>query len=530
MLTRQYPGLREFPGLYVDDFRPCHPLPQLCLLTHAHSDHLMGLERQSYRGPLVYCTHATRAIVLGLRKDGGAGKLKFQHLRREHGGVDVLQPLSLETPYEFTCDNEPLQVTLLDANHCPGSCMFLIQSTRKAVLFTGDVRCERWHVDALRHNPALLNFTLGNRKALSLYIDNTFEEHADPFKSYQGNFDGISDLCKLASHYPKHTHFAAVRLTLGYEEVLIALASQLQTRIHMDPYWYHLYSSAAPWSPVAKLLIANSTMDIDNSRLHWCCKNNRCGVRNENTTVYFNSFVTINANAVEANNEALKVSDFFAVPQNTIDKQSLAVPVFTEPQTMARYLLAEDCETLLPGHILFYFSRHASYPELCDFVSLFDVQNICSIRGQRIESMQRFCKLSEEAARSISSGVQKRKRATALISSIKALPIHKKQSQPSKPSHDASLLSSSGRDHSEVLLFLNRQCHSSTIDHKNTQYIPDCDTQEDIEPLQDNNCDNQAQYSLPSPPPDSMPSLEQRLRENPELWFELTFDFRVNEN
>lgn len=528
--ARRCPAVREFPSLYVDDFRPSSPLPQLCLLTHAHSDHLMGLERQTYRGPLVYCTYATRAIVLGLRSDGGQGKLKFQHLRKESGGVDVLRPLALDTPYKFTCDNEALQVTLLNANHCPGSCMFLIQSVSKAVLFTGDVRCERWHVDALRHHPALLNFTLGNRTALSLYIDNTFEEHADPFKSYKGNFDGIRSLCQLASRYPVHTHFAAVRLTLGYEEVLVALSSQLSTKIHMDPYWYHVYSSAAPWSPIAKLLIENCTMNDDSARLHWCCKNGRCKARSDNTTVYFTSFVTIRNDALIANNESLKISDFLPVPQGPLNNGSSIVPVFTDPQTMGRYLLADDRETLLPGHVLFYFSRHASYPELCDFIELFDVRNIYSIRGQRIESMQRFCKLSDEAARSISSGIQKRKRATALISSMKALPTHKKQLQAPKPNHRKPSLSSSEKDHSEALLFLNKQCNNSSILREKLRALPDCDTQEDLEHSSSTLSDVQAQSSLPSPPPERAPTLEQKLRKNPELWFDLTFDFKCNES
>lgn len=33
-----------------------------------------------------------------------------------------------------------IRVTLFDANHCPGSVMFLIEGDGKAILYTGDIR------------------------------------------------------------------------------------------------------------------------------------------------------------------------------------------------------------------------------------------------------------------------------------------------------------------------------------------------------------------------------------------------------
>ena len=48
-------------------------------------------------------------------------------------------PLNIPTEIELT----PLQrirVTLLDANHCAGAVMFLIEGQGKAILYTGDIR------------------------------------------------------------------------------------------------------------------------------------------------------------------------------------------------------------------------------------------------------------------------------------------------------------------------------------------------------------------------------------------------------
>lgn len=51
------------------------------------------------------------------------------------------RPIPLDTPTEI--ELTPLlsiRVTLLDANHCAGAVMFLIEGDGKAVLYTGDIR------------------------------------------------------------------------------------------------------------------------------------------------------------------------------------------------------------------------------------------------------------------------------------------------------------------------------------------------------------------------------------------------------
>lgn len=75
-----------------------------------------------------------------------------------------------------------MTITLLDANHCPGSTMlviqlstwvasadvlsrFLIRSKDKAVLHTGDVRADSAFIQSLRVNPAVAEFV----EPLSVY-------------------------------------------------------------------------------------------------------------------------------------------------------------------------------------------------------------------------------------------------------------------------------------------------------------------------------------------------------------------------
>jgi Cft2 family RNA processing exonuclease len=62
-------------------------------------------------------------------------RLHYKHLTK------LLRPIPLDTPTEI--ELTPLlsiRVTLLDANHCAGAVMFLIEGDGKAVLYTGDIR------------------------------------------------------------------------------------------------------------------------------------------------------------------------------------------------------------------------------------------------------------------------------------------------------------------------------------------------------------------------------------------------------
>ena len=57
-------------------------------------------------------------------------------------------PLDTPTVIELAPGNS-IRVTLIDANHCAGAVMFLIEGNGKAVLYTGDIRAEEWWVNSL---------------------------------------------------------------------------------------------------------------------------------------------------------------------------------------------------------------------------------------------------------------------------------------------------------------------------------------------------------------------------------------------
>ncbi|GFR48162.1 hypothetical protein Agub_g9997 [Astrephomene gubernaculifera] len=92
-------------------------------LTHCHKDHTEGIENCSVD---VYCTPLTRRLLL-LRQPEAARSNRF-HL------------LQANTSIEVTHGSVTFTVTALDANHCPGSVMFLFQGCFGNILHTGDCR------------------------------------------------------------------------------------------------------------------------------------------------------------------------------------------------------------------------------------------------------------------------------------------------------------------------------------------------------------------------------------------------------
>ncbi|OAA67353.1 DNA repair metallo-beta-lactamase [Niveomyces insectorum RCEF 264] len=239
--------IREFPDIQVDYFRrtpeTASRWPLACFLSHVHSDHLVGLE--SLRSPFVYCSAATRALVLRLERypcrlnfNKGileATKRTYKHLKH------LLKPLPLETPtvIELSPGNN-IRVTLFDANHCPGSVMFLFENEKRAALYTGDTRCEPWFVNALIRSPCLAEYAAGLRVLDTVYLDTT---HIEEDTVFQTKTEGISELLQKVSRYPPDTVFYFRSWTFGYEDVWIVLANHLRSKVHIDPYKMGLYAS-----------------------------------------------------------------------------------------------------------------------------------------------------------------------------------------------------------------------------------------------------------------------------------------------
>ncbi|KAI7768122.1 hypothetical protein LZL87_011098 [Fusarium oxysporum] len=279
----------EFPDIRIDFFRRnagAQP-PLACFLSHVHSDHLAGIE--SLRSPLssVYCSAATKEILLRLERypcriNYAKGVLEstqqtFKHLRK------VLKPLPLETPTSIElCPGREIQVTLFDANHCPGAVMFLVEGDNKAILYTGDIRSEPWFVNAISRNPNLIQYTSGIKTLDKIYLDTSFTENV----SFQTKAQGIAELLRKVSQYPSDTIFHLQAWTYGYEDVWLALSKALKSKIHVDDYKLRIYGSL-------KSNTTDSRFDTDIHLTpespaltgHICEKGNLCEVAQRPTTI-----------------------------------------------------------------------------------------------------------------------------------------------------------------------------------------------------------------------------------------------------
>ncbi|GAB7329712.1 hypothetical protein MBLNU13_g01444t1 [Cladosporium sp. NU13] len=247
----------EFPDIRIDHFRSSGDsetrLPLALFLSHVHSDHLEGLE--SCKSPFIYCSPATKEILLRLEKYPHrmnfakgileARKQTYKHLKK------LLKTIPLETPTIIDlAPGRSIRVTLFDANHCVGAVMFLIEGDGKAVLYTGDIRSELWWVNNLARHPLMLAYVSNEGKAPlkqldCIYLDTTFANKQNPYKHFPSKAEGTLELLQKVSRYPKETVFYFDTWTFGYEDVWMALCSFLNCQVHVDDYRYKLYRALA---------------------------------------------------------------------------------------------------------------------------------------------------------------------------------------------------------------------------------------------------------------------------------------------
>ncbi|XP_069489472.1 5' exonuclease Apollo-like [Ambystoma mexicanum] len=181
---------------------------RLFFLTHMHSDHTVGLT-STWKHP-IYCSPIT-------------GKLLHHKLQVNQ---NLIRPLELGMSHKINLDElgvETMTVTLIDANHCPGSVMFLFEGYFGTILYTGDFR---YSPEMVRQPP------LSNNKRIDiLYLDNTNCNPDYILPSRQDATEQIKDI--IASH-PDHDVVIGL-YSIGKESLLVELAKEFQTWIVVSP-------------------------------------------------------------------------------------------------------------------------------------------------------------------------------------------------------------------------------------------------------------------------------------------------------
>ncbi|SGY74718.1 BQ5605_C005g03378 [Microbotryum silenes-dioicae] len=313
--------LEEFPWIRVDAFDGLaevhNPYNQekayVHLLTHAHTDHTTGLNSPDF-GSTVYCTSATKEILRHTMEAGDRVRSEeIKQISKRYKYADLRKPLQrntdkmrIDTLFKLIEYNVPLTisgpagesvtVTAIDANHCPGSAMFLIEGTDGvSVLITGDIRAENWWIESLARNRYLSPYLAwsdlpystsidddlnSTRRALAsgssrrllkrTYLDtSTMSWH----RTVASKEEAIRDLVRLIRYYPEDTSFFINAWTWGYEELLKGLSRAFDEKIHLDPYKATIYRAISATDPQLSQLGTTSTRPL---RFHACERRWKC--------------------------------------------------------------------------------------------------------------------------------------------------------------------------------------------------------------------------------------------------------------
>nr|POF26139.1 dna cross-link repair protein snm1 [Quercus suber] len=190
---RTCPFYKILPGLFicVDAFRygavaGC----QAYFLSHFHSDHYVGLTSTWCHGP-IYCSRIT-------------GNLVRQQLR-----VDPKYVIDLE--FDQTVEvpgTKGVRVTMISANHCPGSSLFLFEKvvgkktngeTRvQRILHCGDFRACKAHIEHPLLMPDIQDKVSGKAKEQKIdvcYLDTTYLNPKYAFPPQDQVIKACADMC-----------------------------------------------------------------------------------------------------------------------------------------------------------------------------------------------------------------------------------------------------------------------------------------------------------------------------------------------
>lgn len=168
----------------------------------------------------------------------------------------------------------------------------------------------------------MIPYTLGNKRLDKVYLDTTFAHTGHIFRTFPTKADGIAELLGKLEPYPENTLFYFRAWTFGYEEVWVALAaalkskvsansdlfsSGLQVQIHVDRYQIGLYKSVssscregsgATEAPslcgfeLGNRSIPGCLSEDARSRIHSCEPGVHCSVVTSKNTVYITPIVS----------------------------------------------------------------------------------------------------------------------------------------------------------------------------------------------------------------------------------------------
>ena len=188
-------------------------------LSHFHTDHYAELYDQWDLG-IIYMSESTRVLLIDL----------YPNLKTRTIGLELNQPHQIFLDKDKT---ETVQVTLFDANHCPGAVIMLFEGRMGKIIHTGDFRfSEEMFEYSHLFPPSLMN---EEREKCSIEIDHLILDatFSDPIKNFPQKQEAYDGIWKVIRNHKNYRVYLFVYL-LGKEEVFSSLAKEFKTKIVVD--------------------------------------------------------------------------------------------------------------------------------------------------------------------------------------------------------------------------------------------------------------------------------------------------------
>ncbi|EDQ88949.1 uncharacterized protein MONBRDRAFT_8472, partial [Monosiga brevicollis MX1] len=220
------PNVVPGTGFLVDCFRDKKKIAagQKFFLSHYHADHYGGLNDKWAAGPIYASPPTARLVIDFLEVDP-----KWIH----------------ELPFDETHTIDDVEVTLMDANHCPGAAMLLFgvrnqhaPEQRMYHLHTGDCR---FHPRMLDH-PTLQGIHIEN-----LYLDTTY---ANPKYTFPPQEDTIEFCARtIAAELEAHrgrTLVLVATYSIGKEKILLRAHELVGARVEVTERKWKMLNHCLP--------------------------------------------------------------------------------------------------------------------------------------------------------------------------------------------------------------------------------------------------------------------------------------------
>ncbi|XP_066146139.1 protein artemis [Euwallacea fornicatus] len=216
--------IREIPGISVDRFDGENLKSSVFFLSHCHTDHMQGLENVQFQKKLVlenkYLYLSTvSAVIL---------RVLYPGLTRQIKELPLEQGTSIELESSMY-----ISVTCIPAGHCPGSVMFLFETDKIRILYTGDYRIHAHDITKFRCFYDVFGIVKSINK---IYLDTTF--FLESYRSFPKRETSLSELCNVilqwTSQHPKNSIKLNFCGRYGYEYVFTEIYKVCKMQVHVN--------------------------------------------------------------------------------------------------------------------------------------------------------------------------------------------------------------------------------------------------------------------------------------------------------